>query len=244
MATPENPLFATAAQLIEAAEDFLATAKLDSGTVLTVVDHHSEREVYVLVDGRAFGTEDYAGFPAVLHWAHQRFGASTLDSSEDARYMLFWVVKPSVTRGMTLSVTGLTWAQVSFALDWSSVAPELWAEFMAEHRLVGPVCFMATHSAGSREFTMARDRSLSEVPYLSDPQFSGGWHCFREGDVTHLFASSANSGSSLTATLAPDDTWSLELWVPLRDDDTPYKGSYWETFHQVVLGVEPATVPV
>lgn len=231
----------TAEQAIAGTEQYLTSATLPAGTSLLVSIHH-DGESLVEVDGHVWLADD-VDFGPVLAWARQRFGAAVRNDNPDADNYRFWVVKPQISRGMTMSADGLTWAHIVYALDWSNLDQEAAGAFRAEHEFAGPVVFVATHSWGDRDWTMAEGRSTANCQFLADPHFNGGWHAFEEGDVVYLFAASATSHSSLTARRQADGTWSLELWAPLDDNSTPYKGCYWDAFHKVALGLESDNTP-
>lgn len=136
---------------------------------------------------------------------------------------------------ITKTAINLTFDHVARALDFSNVGSyieEEVARFVREQGLTDePHIFMATHSWGGRDWSIVEGRN----PVFFREDSNGGWHIFREGDVTELFCSSARSGSSLSAVLMPDGAWRVTLEVPVVEGK-PYMGAYWESFHVTFAG--------
>lgn len=103
-----------------------------------------------------------------------------------------------------------------------------------------PHILMATHSIGDHEWKIEEGR---EPAFFNEEGSNGGWFIFREEDVNYLFCASAISGSSLMAEKQADGTWSLRLEVPLQEDG-PYQGAYWHTFHEALGTVEETSADV
>lgn len=137
-------------------------------------------------------------------------------------------------------VEGLTFAVIVSAMDHSNICSyiqERVDRFVRENGLADvPHIFMATHSFGDREWGVEEGR---KPLFFDEEDLNGGWYIFREEDVKYLFCESATSGSSLTAEKQTDGTWSLKLEVPIQEEG-PYKGAYWESFHKA-LGLEDET---
>jgi len=131
--------------------------------------------------------------------------------------------------------TGLSFAAIARAMDWSNVGSyigEEVASFLTERGLADiPHVFMATHSMGGRNWQIVEGR---EPAYYEEACFNGGWYILTEEDATYLYCDSATSGSSLTAVKQYDGSWTLSLEVPIEEDGQPYQGSYWGVFHNVV----------
>ncbi len=129
--------------------------------------------------------------------------------------------------------TGLTFSVVAQMLGGGmanvcSYIAEKVQTFIRENGLAEvPHVLMADHSVGGRKWT--RDGE-NEALYFAEKGFNGGWYIFKEEDVSRLFLESATSGSTLTAEKCKDSTWTVTLEVPF-DEDGPYQGAYWSTFH-------------
>jgi len=105
-------------------------------------------------------------------------------------------------------------------------------EFLRGHGLIDvPHIFVSTNSIGGRWWMAVEGRTPA---FYKDTFFRGGWNVFVDEDVTFLRLQSASSGSTLTAEKQEDWTWTVTLQVPVGDDGQPYKGCYWNLFHDGV----------
>lgn len=107
-------------------------------------------------------------------------------------------------------------------------------EFKKNHGSLSNTIPIADHSWGGRDWTLKDGVSLGGVPYFEDSAFNGGWYYFREEDVDQIYVESATSGSSIQATLRDDGTWKMILSVPFEEGGEPYKGHYWNVFHEAL----------
>lgn len=221
---------------LSAIDEWIEANSLTPATAVVVSNWSDEGdEVHITVDIKPQqGWQVEASMAETLQWAQQRFGAAVHHRTDQAEFHRFWLVKPEVVEGLTRKINGLAWVQIARAMSWSNTDAELLDPFLQEYQVDQPVVVVANHSVGGRDWQLF-DSNVAPL-FLSDPNFDGGWYLFQEGEVTELFASSASSGSSLTARRNPNGTWSLELWVPLEASGLPYQGSYWAAF-QTACGV-------
>ncbi|HEX6258474.1 MAG TPA: hypothetical protein VFZ48_03270 [Candidatus Saccharimonadales bacterium] len=146
-----------------------------------------------------------------------------------------------ITTTLCKRAKDLTFDIVVGAMDHSNVCSYIEEEvdkFVRDNSLADVAhIFMATHSIGEREWEIEEGR---EPAFFNEEGLNGGWFIFCEEDVNYLFCASATSGSSLMAEKQADGTWSLRLEVPIRGDG-PYKGAYWQAFHQALGIAEEAS---
>lgn len=131
--------------------------------------------------------------------------------------------------------TGLSWATIAVAMNFSNIGSYIAAEFegfVRRHGLEGkPFVPVADHSWGGRGWDI--EEGADEAHFFEEPSFGGGWFLFEDRHVSRLFSESHTSGSWLEAMKSEDGTWSLVLQVP-APEGIPYEGAYWAAFHAAI----------
>src|SRR5665811_967414 len=121
-------------------------------------------------------------------------------------------------RSIVKQVSGLSFALVAKAMEQTNVCSYIrkeYAGWLMERGLHNrPSVAVATHSGGKRNWWLEESRQLDEVPFFPEETFNGGWYHFQEADVRFMEASSATSGSQLTALKNSSGSWTLKLEVP------------------------------
>jgi len=143
-----------------------------------------------------------------------------------------------VTTRLQKSVKDVSFETVAAAVKYTCniggyIRPEV-DRFLQDNKLVGvPHLFMATHSWGGRNWEFEEGRNPL---FFQEEKDGGGWYILRAEDVKYVFYESMTSGSSLEAEKQGDGTWRLKLEVPVTEEDAPYTGLYWRSFHEA-LGI-------